>query len=164
MTNNTDQGQAGSTTYATADIQRILRYLPHRYPFLLVDKVIDINGDQSGTGIKNVTMNEPHFMGHFPGQPVMPGVLMIEGIAQTAGVLCIANMPPREQPPLVYFMTIDKTKFRKPVTPGDVLHYEVQKLKQRGNILKYSAQATVNGVKVAETEISAMISDQELPV
>ncbi len=155
--------QASTTSLASAEIQEILKCLPHRYPFLLVDKVIDMRGDEFGIGIKNVTANEPQFMGHFPGTPIMPGVLMIEGIAQTAGVLCIKALPPQDTPPLVYFMTIDKTKFRKPVVPGDTLHYEVTKLKQRANIWKFSAVAKVDGAKVAETEISAMIVSQEMP-
>lgn len=149
------------TTLNSLDIQRILTLMPHRYPFLLVDRIINIDGDASGVGIKNVTANEPQFMGHFPGQPIMPGVLMIEGIAQTAGCLCIAALPPKPITPLVYFMTIDKTKFRKPVIPGDQIEYHVTKLRQRGNIWRYAAIAKVDGTKVAETEISAMIMDQE---
>ncbi|MBV6658741.1 MAG: 3-hydroxyacyl-ACP dehydratase FabZ [Devosiaceae bacterium] len=148
-------------TLTTLDIQKILKCLPHRYPFLLVDRIIEINGDESAIGIKNVTANEPQFTGHFPDHPIMPGVLIIEGIAQTCGALCVTALPPRERSPLVYFMTIDKTKFRKPVTPGDQLHYHVQKLRQRGNIWRYYAEAKVDGAKVAETEISAMILDQD---
>lgn len=161
MTQPTAPAGQSPNTLHSADIQQILKCLPHRYPFLLVDKVIDIRSDEFGIGVKNVTMNEPQFMGHFPGTPIMPGVLMIEGIAQTAGVLCISALPKQETPPLVYFMTIDKTKFRKPVVPGDVLHYEVTKLRQRANIWKFAAEAKVDGVKVAETEISAMIVQQE---
>lgn len=149
------------TSLDTVDIQKILEFLPHRYPFLLVDRIIEMDGDRSGIGIKNVTANEPQFMGHFPGRPIMPGVLIIEGIAQTAGAMCIAAMPPKPVTPLVYFMTIDKTKFRKPVTPGDRLEYHVTKLRQRGAIWKFAAVAKVDGAKVAETEISAMIMDQE---
>lgn len=149
------------SSLTSVDILKILEFLPHRYPFLLVDKIIDMDGDNSGIGIKNVTVNEPHFMGHFPEHPIMPGVLIIEGIAQTAGSMCIAAMPPRKSKPFVYFMTIDKTKFRKPVMPGDQLHYHVTKLKQRGNIWKYAAEAKVDGVKVTETELSAMIVEPE---
>lgn len=149
------------TTLNSVDIQQLLEFLPHRYPFLLVDKIVDMDGDNYGVGIKNVTMNEPHFQGHFPGHPIMPGVLIIEGIAQTAGALCIAASPKRPIQPLVYFMTIDNAKFRKPVIPGDVLHYEVTKVRQRASIWKFSAVAKVEGAKVAEAEISAMIVHPE---
>lgn len=157
MTDMTDT----PTSLGIADIQQLLEYLPHRYPFLLVDKIIDMDGDNYGVGIKNVTMNEPHFQGHFPGHPIMPGVLIIEGIAQTAGALCIAARPKQPVQPLVYFMTIDNAKFRKPVIPGDVLHYEVTKVRQRANIWKFSSVAKVDGTKVAEAEISAMIVHPE---
>ncbi|WP_181702182.1 3-hydroxyacyl-ACP dehydratase FabZ [Chthonobacter albigriseus] len=138
---------------------RLLEVLPHRYPFLLVDKIIEIDGDESGVGIKNVTMNEPQFQGHFPLQPVMPGVLMIEGMAQTAGAICVASRETERRPRLVYFMTIDKVKFRRPVVPGDVLEYHVRKLKQRANMWWFGAEAKVDGVKVAEAELSAMLVD-----
>ncbi|MBO6674400.1 MAG: 3-hydroxyacyl-ACP dehydratase FabZ [Rhizobiales bacterium] len=149
------------TVLNSVDIQQLLEFLPHRYPFLLVDKIVDMDGDNYGVGIKNVTMNEPHFQGHFPGHPIMPGVLIIEGIAQTAGALCIAASPKRPIQPLVYFMTIDNAKFRKPVIPGDVLHYEVTKVRQRANIWKFAAVAKVDGAKAAEAEISAMIVHPE---
>ncbi|MCB1507727.1 MAG: 3-hydroxyacyl-ACP dehydratase FabZ [Hyphomicrobiaceae bacterium] len=145
----------------TAEIQQILELLPHRYPFLLVDRVIDMDADKSAIGIKNVTFNEPHFTGHFPGQPIMPGVLIIEAMAQTAGVLCIsANEDPSSGPRSVFFLTIDGAKFRKPVVPGDRLELHVTKLKSRGKLWKYMAVAMVDGEKVAEAEISAMISDR----
>lgn len=138
-----------------ADIQELLKLLPHRYPFLMVDRIVEIEGEESAIGIKNVTINEPHFTGHFPGQPVMPGVLIIEAMAQTAGAISIraAN---NDKPSLVYFMTIDSAKFRKPVVPGDQLRIHVRKLKRRGSILKYASEAFVDGVKVAEAELSAM--------
>jgi 3-hydroxyacyl-[acyl-carrier-protein] dehydratase len=140
----------------SADIQKLLSILPHRYPFLLIDKIIDIDGDNSATGIKNVTINEPHFQGHFPGQPIMPGVLIIEAMAQTAGAISIiANG--HETPSIVYFMTIDNAKFRKPVVPGDRLEIKVTKIKRRGSLSKYACVATVDGVKVAEAEVTAMI-------
>ncbi len=139
------------------DILRLLQLLPHRYPFLLVDRVIDIDGDNSAVGIKNVTFNEPHFQGHFPGQPVMPGVLIIEAMAQTAGAICI-NSVAEQGPSLVYFMTIDNAKFRKPVVPGDRLEIHVRKLKKRGNIWRFACEAVVDGGKVAEAEIQAMMS------
>ena len=146
------------TRLETADIGVVLKCLPHRYPFLLVDRVIDIQGDERGVGIKNVTINEPQFQGHFPGNPVFPGVLMIEGMAQTAGVLCILAMG-WEKPKSVYFLTIDKAKFRKPVVPGDTIEYHMRKLRQRKSMWWYFGQAIVAGQVVAEAELGAMISD-----
>src|SRR5262245_35423833 len=108
-----------ATTLETADIATILKSLPHRFPFLMVDRVIGMRGDEAAIGIKNVTANEPQFLGHFPGDPVFPGVLMIEGMAQTAGVLCVISRAAHGRPKNVYFLTIDKAKFRKPVRPGD---------------------------------------------
>lgn len=143
---------------STLDIQKLLKMLPHRYPFLLVDKIVDIDGDNSATGIKNVTVNEPHFTGHFPEMPVMPGVLIIEAMAQTAGAICVNAMKDVTRPPMVYFMTIDGAKFRKPVVPGDRLEIHVRKLKQRGAIFRFGCEATVDGVKAAEAEVSAMVS------
>src|SRR5262245_50144785 len=105
-------------TLEAVDIAEILKTLPHRYPFLMVDRIIDLRGDESGIGIKNVTANEPQFLGHFPNNPVFPGVLLIEGMAQTAGVLCLKSLGATEKPKLVYFLTIDKARFRKPVVPG----------------------------------------------
>lgn len=146
-----------ATTLNSMDILKLLRTLPHRYPFLLVDKIIEIDGDNSAIGIKNVTINEPHFQGHFPDQPVMPGVLIIEAMAQTAGAICIHSTG-EDQPSLVYFMTVDNAKFRKPVIPGDRLEIHVRKLKQRGNIWRFACEARVDGVKAAEADISAMMS------
>ncbi len=139
-----------------ADIADLLKLLPHRYPFLLVDKIVRIDADNAAVGIKNVTFNEPHFLGHFPGHPVMPGVLIIEAMAQTAGAICIRNER-AEQASLVYFMTIDNAKFRKPVVPGDRLELHVRKLKRRGNIWRFACEGQVEGAKVAEAEISAMM-------
>jgi 3-hydroxyacyl-[acyl-carrier-protein] dehydratase len=146
-------------TLEAADIGRVLQALPHRYPFLMVDRIKDIDGDDSGVGIKNVTFNEPHFQGHFPGHPVMPGVLLIEGMAQTAGALCVLAHGLSGPPKLVYFMTIDKAKFRKPVVPGDTVEYHVRKIRRRSNIWRFAAEAKVAGVKVAEAEVSAMLVD-----
>lgn len=141
-----------------ADIQKLLSILPHRYPFLLIDKIVDIDGDNSAIGIKNVTANEPHFQGHFPGHPVMPGVLIIEAMAQTAGAIGILSLG-GSTPRLVYFMTIDNAKFRKPVVPGDVLKIHVTKIKRRGGLAKYACVAMVDSNKVAEAEVTAMIMD-----
>jgi 3-hydroxyacyl-[acyl-carrier-protein] dehydratase len=149
--------EAGATL-GTVDIAEILRMLPHRYPFLLVDRIHSIDDDNSAIGIKNVTVNEPHFLGHFPGQPVMPGVLIIEAMAQTAGAICIRKTSLGGKPSVVYFMTIDNAKFRRPVIPGDRLEIHVNKLKNRGNIWKYACEAIVDGTKVAEAEITAMMT------
>ena len=146
-------------TLASADIMKIMKLLPHRYPFLLIDKIIEMDADNSCIGIKNVTINEPHFTGHFPERPVFPGVLLIEAMAQTAGALCVHARGDDEPPQLVYFMTIDKAKFRKPVEPGDQVHFHVKKIKQRANIWKFDAVAQVDGKKVAEAEVSAMLID-----
>ena len=138
-------------------IREILAALPHRYPFLLVDKIIDIRGDEHGIGIKNVTANEPQFAGHFPDNPVMPGVLVLEGMAQTAGTLCIRSLG-EAKPTLVYFLTIDKAKFRKPVIPGDRLEYHMTRLKRRKNMWWFRGEAKVGSEIVAEAELGAMIA------
>ena len=140
------------------DILQILKLLPHRYPFLLVDRIVDIRGDESCIGIKNVTMNEPHFQGHFPDQPVMPGVLLIEGMAQTAGAICIRARGGDATPPLVYFMTIDKAKFRKPVLPGDRVEFHMRKLNQKRSMWWFEGRAKVDGVLVCEAEIGASLA------
>src|SRR6266850_7480983 len=116
---------------ATMDVHEIRRILPHRYPMLLVDRIIELEPERI-VGIKNVTANEPFFQGHFPDFPIMPGVLIIEGLAQTAGALCVSNFDTSYKPQLVYFMGIDRAKFRKPVLPGDQLHYHVKKIRSRG--------------------------------
>jgi 3-hydroxyacyl-[acyl-carrier-protein] dehydratase len=144
----------------TADIARIMQLLPHRYPFLLIDRLADLDGDQSGTGIKNVTINEPFFQGHFPGAPVMPGVLLIEAMAQTAGAVVLETLGPEDQGKLVFFMSIDKARFRKPVVPGDVVHFHVKLANKRPPVWKYWAEAHVDGKKVAEAEIGAMLMNQ----
>lgn len=147
------------TSLESADIREIMALLPHRYPFLLVDRIVSIDADNSAIGIKNVTANEPHFTGHFPENPIMPGVLIIEGMAQTAGAICAKAAGGGKN--LVYFMTIDNAKFRKPVVPGDRLEYHVNKTKQRGNIWRFHCVAMVDGVKVAEADIGAMLASQE---
>ena len=144
---------------ATADITRVMKLLPHRYPFLLVDRIIDIKGDESCVGIKNVTVNEPHFQGHFPHQPIMPGVLIVEGMAQTAGARCVFHLGPHAKPQLVYFMSIESAHFRRPVHPGDRLEYHVEKRRNRGTVWKFRCEALVDGERVAEAELTAMIAD-----
>jgi 3-hydroxyacyl-[acyl-carrier-protein] dehydratase len=139
------------------DILELLKLLPHRYPFLLLDRIVDVNGDESATGIKNVTFNEPHFQGHFPGQPVMPGVLIVEAMAQVAGAISL-RAAGSDRPSLVYFLTIDGAKFRKPVVPGDRLEIKVKKIKKRGNIVRFACEAFVEGAMVAEAEIAAMLA------
>ncbi len=150
----------GATTLDRMEISEIFALLPHRYPFLLIDRIIEIDGDDRATGVKNVTFNEPHFNGHFPGAPIMPGVLIVEAMAQTCGAI-VARRHKDGTRKLVYFMTIDGAKFRKPVVPGDVLHLKVEKLKQRGNIFRFDCQALVEGQKVAEATISAMMVEPE---
>ncbi|ALA18918.1 MULTISPECIES: 3-hydroxyacyl-ACP dehydratase FabZ [unclassified Chelatococcus] len=148
----------GTTGLEAADIVQILSYLPHRYPFLLIDRIIEMKGDESCIGIKNVTYNEPQFMGHFPSRPMFPGVFMIEGMAQTAGAMCVASkLAQKARPKEVYFMTIDKAKFRKPVGPGDTVEYHMTKLANRRNMWWYRGEAKVNGVLVCEAEVSAML-------
>jgi 3-hydroxyacyl-[acyl-carrier-protein] dehydratase len=146
-------------TAEIADICEILRLLPHRYPFVMIDRVIDIRGEDHGVGIKNVTFNEPHFLGHFPDNPVMPGVLVIEGMAQTAGVLCLRRMNLEKQRASMYFLTIDKAKFRKPAVPGDTIAYHVDKIAHRRNMWWYRAEAKVGDALIAEAEVGAIITE-----
>lgn len=142
-----------------ADILTIQRILPHRYPFLLVDKVEEIDGTQSSVGYKNVTMNEPHFQGHFPGAPIMPGVTIIEAMAQTAGVMIGVALDQLDSNMLIYFMSIDRAKFRRKVVPGDVLRMDVKTLRGKpgGKIWKFAGIATVEGDMAAEAEFMAML-------
>jgi 3-hydroxyacyl-[acyl-carrier-protein] dehydratase len=147
-----------ATTLEAADIAQILHALPHRYPFLMVDRIIGMRGDEAAIGIKNVTFNEPQFQGHFPGRPVFPGVLMIEGMAQTAGALCVLSGSAEQGSKQVFFLTIDKAKFRRPVSPGDTLEYHMTKLKRRNNMWWFRGEAKVAGTIVAEAELGAMIA------
>jgi 3-hydroxyacyl-[acyl-carrier-protein] dehydratase len=142
-------------------IQEIMETLPHRYPFLLVDRIIEMETGKRIVGIKNVTINEPFFQGHFPGHPIMPGVLLLEAMAQTGGVLAMKSVPPEQvRNKVIYFMSIDKAKFRKPVIPGDQVRFELEQIKQRANIRAYSAKALVDGAVAAEAELMAMIVDR----
>ncbi|MCA0322050.1 MAG: 3-hydroxyacyl-ACP dehydratase FabZ [Actinobacteria bacterium] len=141
------------------DIHGIQRMIPHRYPFLMIDRVIELVPNDRATGIKNVTVNEPFFQGHFPTEPIMPGVLIIEAMAQTAAVLVVATLGTDREGRLVYFMTIDSARFRKPVVPGDTLHVHVEKQRNRGNVWKFSGRAKVGDVLVAEATYAAMIRD-----
>jgi 3-hydroxyacyl-[acyl-carrier-protein] dehydratase len=151
---------APAKTLMSADIARIMKLLPHRYPFLLIDRMIDMDGEESGTAIKNITINEPFFQGHFPGKPVMPGVLLIEAMAQAAGALVLNHLGDAHAGKLVFFMSIDKARFRKPVLPGDVVHFHVKLTNKRAPVWKYWAEAHVDGKKVAEAEIGAMLMNQ----
>ncbi len=141
------------------DIRGIMNKIPHRYPLLLVDRILSFEKGKKAVGLKNVTINEPFFQGHFPGAPVMPGVLIVESMAQTAGVLVVHTMGVEGEGKLVYFMTIDNAKFRKPVTPGDSIHIHVEVLKSRGPVWKFKGEAMVDGQLCAEAEFSAMIID-----
>ncbi|MBN9540612.1 MAG: 3-hydroxyacyl-ACP dehydratase FabZ [Reyranella sp.] len=154
--------QADNTSVAAAtavDIKRILQMIPHRYPMLMVDKVVDMQLDQSAVGIKNVTINEPFFQGHFPTDPVMPGVLVVEAMAQTACVLVVSTFGAHSEGKLVYFMSIDGVRFRRPVVPGDRLELHVQKIQSRANVWKFSGRALVDGKVAAEATFAAMIRD-----
>ena len=143
----------------THSIEKILQLLPHRYPFILVDRVLEIIPKEKIVALKNVTMNEQFFQGHFPGKPIMPGVLIIEAMAQTGGILVMESLPPEKQGQPVFFMSMDKVKFRKPVVPGDQIIFEVRLLKNRCNVSKISGVATVDGNCVAEAELMAMIGE-----
>ena len=145
-------------TLDAVDIQQLMELLPHRYPFLMVDRIVEIDGSNSAIGIKNVTYNEPQFTGHFPGQPIMPGVLIIEGMAQTAGAISIREMQVQGKGSLVYLMSLDEVKFRKPVVPGDVLEYHIRKLRSRGLVYKFGCEAKVSGTVVAEAIVTAMMA------
>jgi 3-hydroxyacyl-[acyl-carrier-protein] dehydratase len=154
MNDATSRGDLGSI-----DILQVMKLLPHRYPFLMVDRIDEMDGDNSAVGMKNVTINEPCFQGHFPDYPVMPGVLIIEGLAQTAGALCVHSLNNSYKPQVVFFMGIDRAKFRRQVRPGDTLRYHVRKIRSRGRVWRFYGEAKVAGQVVAEAEFSAMIVD-----
>jgi 3-hydroxyacyl-[acyl-carrier-protein] dehydratase len=150
----------GPKVGVTIDLQRIMQMIPHRYPFLMIDKVIEVVAGESAIGVKNVTINEPFFQGHFPSEPVMPGVLIIEAMAQTSAVLVVHTLGKDFEGKLVYFMSVDNARFRKPVVPGDRLHIHVVKDRHRGMVWKFNAEAKVDGVLVAEATYAAMILDR----
>ena len=152
---------AADKTATSADLARIKRMIPHRYPFLLIDRVEQIVRNESAIGIKNVTNNEPFFQGHFPDKPIMPGVMIVEAMAQTAGVLVVETLDMIDQNLLVYFMTLDKTRFRRLVEPGEVLELHCRILRGRGKIWKFSAEGKVKDEVAAEAEFSAMIITQD---
>ena len=141
------------------DAQRIMELIPHRYPFLMIDRMVDIVSGESATGIKNITMNEPCFQGHFPKRPIFPGVLIIEAMAQTSAALVVHTLGESSEGKLVYFMSVQNARFRKPVTPGDQLNIHVIKHATRGNVWKFNSEAKVNNDVVAEASYSAMIMD-----
>ncbi len=155
-----EEAEAAATAVESFDIAQIIRAIPHRYPFLLVDRIVDVVKGVSAVGVKNVSINEPFFQGHFPARPVMPGVLIVESMAQTAAVLVVETLGPDVRGRLVYFLSIDGAKFRRPVVPGDQMRVHVEKERQRGNIWKFRAEAKVDGKVAAEAVISAMILDQ----
>ena len=151
--------RAAKDAVAEIDINRVMQMIPHRRPFLMIDRVVDLVSDVSATGVKNLSINEPFFQGHFPGRPVMPGVLIIEGMAQTAAVLVVHTLGPGSEGKLVYFMSVDSCRFRRPVFPGNTLYVHVTKLRKQGNVWKFSAQAKVDGSLVADAIFTAMILD-----
>lgn len=154
---DTESTSPGTTQ---ADIARIQRMIPHRYPMLMIDRVVDIVPNNRAIGIKNVTINEFYFQGHFPSDPVMPGVLIIEAMAQTAAVLVVATLGEDKEGSLVYFMSVEGAKFRRPVVPGDTLRIHVEKDRNRGSVWRFKAKAVVEGTVVAEATYSAMIRDR----
>ncbi len=154
------EATAFERTVTEIDIQRVMDMIPHRYPFLMIDKVVDVVANDSATGVKNVSINENFFQGHFPQRPVMPGVMIIEAMAQTAAVLVVHSLGPNSEGKLVYFMSIDDARFRKPVFPGDTLYIEVTKRHSRANVWKFGGEAKVDGVLVAQATFAAMILDE----
>jgi 3-hydroxyacyl-[acyl-carrier-protein] dehydratase len=152
----TDPSPSESRELTTIDIDRILQLLPHRYPFLMIDRIIEVDSDDSAIGIKNISVNEPVFQGHFPGNPVFPGVLIIEGMAQTAGAIAIAADQTKGRH-VVYMVTVDKCKFRKPAKPGDVIEYHIRKIRRRSAMGWYEARAMVGTTLIAEAEVGAMV-------
>jgi 3-hydroxyacyl-[acyl-carrier-protein] dehydratase len=164
MEETATQATEPGKTIELIDIQRIMHDIPHRYPFLLLDRVVDVVLNTSAVGVKNVSVNESFFAGHFPNHPVMPGVLIIESMAQTAAVLVVETLGPDAAGKVVYFMSIEGAKFRRPVVPGDQLKIHIVKERNRGNVWKFHAIARVDGTAVAEATYSAMIMDRVPPI
>ena len=163
MDSPTSQAAVAGATVDVVDVARIMHAIPHRYPFLMIDRVVELVPNVSAVGVKNVSVNESFFQGHFPSHPVMPGVLIIESMAQTAAVLVVETLGPESAGKVVYFMSIENAKFRRPVVPGDQLRIHVTKDRNRGNVWKFSAVARVDGVSVAEATFAAMIMDRAVP-
>jgi len=155
-----EAAEAPGTDLSVLDIARVMEAIPHRYPFLLVDRIVDFVPGESAVGVKNVTINENFFQGHFPRHPVMPGVLIIESMAQTAGVLVVETLGAASRGKLVYFMSVENAKFRRPVVPGDQLRIHVTKERRRGNVWRFNGIAKVDGQVVAEATYAAMILDK----
>jgi 3-hydroxyacyl-[acyl-carrier-protein] dehydratase len=152
--------QAATDKSTQIDVVQIMKMIPHRYPFLLVDRLVECNPPESAIGLKNVTFNEPQFMGHFPGAPVMPGVLIVEAMAQTAAIVVVKGMGLETAGKLVYFMSIDEARFRRPVVPGDTMYIHVNKVQNRRNVWKFKGEAKVDGTVCAEAVFTAMIVDE----
>ncbi|MDH3739635.1 MAG: 3-hydroxyacyl-ACP dehydratase FabZ [Alphaproteobacteria bacterium] len=159
MSTNLNEADMELTPRTSIDVLEVMELIPHRPPFLMIDRVVEIVQQQSAVGIKNVTIDEPFFAGHFPSRPIFPGVLIIEAMAQTAGVLVVESLGEASRGKLVYFMTIDNARFRKPVVPGDQIRLEVRVLRSRGPVWKFNGEAKVDGQTVAEATYSAMIMD-----
>ncbi len=157
MDAKTDPMPSEGKEFTSMDIDRVLQLLPHRYPLLMIDRIIQVDSDNSAIGIKNITFNEPMFQGHFPGNPVFPGVLIIEGMAQTAGAIAIAADQTSGRH-VVYMVTVDKCKFRKPARPGDVIEYHIRKIRRRSAMGWYEAHAMVGSTLIAEAEVGAMVT------
>ncbi len=160
MSTNLKANEPNLEPRTSIDVLEVMELIPHRPPFLMIDKVVDIVQNESATGVKNITIDEPFFAGHFPSRPVFPGVLIIEAMAQTAGVLVIETLGEGARGKLVYFMTIESARFRKPVLPGDQLRLEVRLQRHRGPVWKFTVEAKVDGQVVAEASYSAMIMDE----
>lgn len=158
-TGQIEVGKETTREVGPVDVMGIMQMIPHRYPFLMIDKVVEIKLDESAIGVKNVTINEPFFQGHFPRQPVMPGVLIIEAMAQTAAVLVVETLEGAAAGKLVYFMAVDEARFRKPVFPGDQLRIHVSKVRNRGSVWKFRGEVKVDGQLRAEAGFTAMIMD-----
>jgi 3-hydroxyacyl-[acyl-carrier-protein] dehydratase len=153
--------ESDTATSQTIEINEVMKRIPHRYPFLMVDRVVNFVPYEGAIGIKNVSINEPHFQGHFPERPIMPGVLIVESMAQTAGVVVVSSLGTDAEGKLVYFMSVDEAKFRRPVEPGDQLQIHVTRKQNRGPVWKFEGKATVDGTLVAEAIFTAMIKDAE---